>query len=168
MKQHILFALLCCLFLGNSNAQDLKEFSPLVGKVWKAEGKWGDGSTFKQEVVFNYSLDSTLVIAKSKGFTNTEQSVYGDRNHGIRRYNHETKTIEFFEFDVFGGLTKGTVQIADGNFMYQYQYGESVVTDMWEYIDENTYIFTVGSYDEGSWKQVYLKTTFYGTPISKE
>ena len=43
----------------------LSIFDNLVAKTWKAEGKWGDGSNFKQELKINYSLDSTLVIVNS-------------------------------------------------------------------------------------------------------
>jgi len=30
----------------------------------------------------------------------------------------------------------------------------------WEYIDDNTYNFTIGEYDDGQWKQKYLETQF--------
>jgi hypothetical protein len=35
-----------------------------------------------------------------------------------------------------------------------------MVTDMWEYIDDSTYNFKVGNYQNGIWKQVYLSTQF--------
>ncbi len=143
-----------------SQKSELSVFKNLTDKVWQAEGNWGDGSKFKQEIVFTFDLDSTIVITKSKGFTNKERTEYGSRNHGIRKYDVATKTIKFWEFDVFGGLTKGEVTIDGKNILYQYQYGESVVTDMWIYVDDNTYNFKVGSYADGKWKQVYLETQF--------
>ncbi len=139
---------------------DLSVFKPFTGKTWKAEGNWGDGTKFKQEIEFKFDLDSTIVITKSNGFTNKEQTKYGPRNHGVRKYDDTTKTILFWEFDVFGGVTEGIVKINGKNLIYQYEYGDSVVTDMWEYIDDNTYTFKVGNYQEGQWKQVYLETQF--------
>lgn len=142
--------------------KELAVFNPLVGKVWKAEGNWGDGSKFKQEIIFSFDLNHTIVIAESKGFTNQEQTEFGSRNHGIRKYNKEKEIIEFWEFDVFGGLTTGTVVQKDKNIIYTYQYGTSTVTDMWQYVDDHTYIYKVGSYENGEWKQVYLETKFEG------
>ncbi len=143
-----------------SQKSELSIFKNLTNKVWKAEGNWGDGSKFKQEIVFKFDLDSTIVIAKSKGFTNTEKTQYGSRNHGIRKYDAVTKTLHFWEFDIFGGVTEGIVKIDDKNIIYQYEYGGAVVTDMWEYIDDKTYTFKVGNYIDGKWKQVYLETQF--------
>lgn len=138
----------------------LSVFEPLMGRTWEANGTWGDGTNFKQEIAFEYSLDSTLVITQSKGFTNQEQSRYGHRNHGIRKLDNASNTIVFWEFDVFGGVTQGKVTCEGKNIYYQYPYGESVVTDLWEFIDHNTYNFIVGDYSEGEWKQKYLETQF--------
>ncbi len=138
----------------------LSIFDNLVSKTWKAEGKWGDGSKFVQETTFKYSLDKKIVIAESIGFVDKAQTKLGPRNHGIRQYDATTNTIKFWEFDVFGGLTEGTVFAEGKNIVYQYKYGNSVVTDMWEYVDDSTYNFKVGSYENGKWKQVYLSTKF--------
>lgn len=62
-------------------------FEPLQDYIWSAEGKWGDGSTFKQEIHFSFALGDKLVKAESYGFTNMEQTEYGPRNHGIRQYD---------------------------------------------------------------------------------
>ncbi|RNC87969.1 MAG: hypothetical protein ED556_01920 [Winogradskyella sp.] len=139
---------------------ELEAFDHLVDKTWEANGSWSSGNKFKQEVTYSYDLDKSIVIAKSKGFTNESQTEYGDRNHGIRKYNAKEKKIEFWEFDVFGGLTSGTVEVKDRDLYYQYKYGESIVTDCWEYIDDATYKYTVGSYNGNKWEAVYLQTTF--------
>ena len=138
-------------------------FDNLVGKSWKASGNWGDGNKFNQEIKFDYSLDSTIVIAKSIGFINKEQTKLGLRNHGIRQYDKITKSIKFWEFDVFGELTKGSVFSEGKNIVYQYTYGTSTITDMWEYVDDSTYNLIVGTYENGEWKQVYLSTKFKKT-----
>ena len=157
----LFFTFFLLSFFTNAQNKSLEKiFSNLINKTWIAEGNWGDGSKFKQEVTFTYSLDKKIVIANAKGYTNKEQTKYGNRNHGIRKFNAETNTIEFWEFDVFGGLTKGKVFLENKNILYQYQYGETMVTDMWEYIDDHTYKFTVGNYADGKWNQKYLETKF--------
>lgn len=160
-----LFILLLPIF---SNGQDaeLSMFDKLVDKTWKAEGTWGDGSKFLQEIEFKFSLDSSIVIAESTGFIDPENLKIGHRNHGIRQYDKETNTIKFWEFDVFGGLTEGVVFSEGKNIVYQYEYGESLITDMWVYVDEGTYTFIVGAYKNGEWLEKYLTTYFINTTKS--
>ncbi|MBW1294390.1 hypothetical protein [Aquimarina litoralis] len=163
MKYQIIRLIVFIFFLNQSiSAQEsnLEIFQNLMNKEWKAEGKWGNGTVFKQEIIFKYDLNNTLVIARSKGFTNQEQTEYGWRNHGIRKFDTKSKTLRFWEFDIFGGVTEGKIIIDGKNILYQYQYGESLVTDMWEYVDDNTYNFKVGSYENKTWKQIYLETQF--------
>ncbi|WP_262420309.1 VOC family protein [Flagellimonas meishanensis] len=149
------------IFLTLSAQQDrLAIFDHLMGKTWKAEGEWGDGTKFKQETSFRYSLDSTLIIAESEGFTDRAQTTFGPRNHGIRKFDPQTNSVKFWEFDVFGGVTEGTVKSKGKDIMYVYDYGESTITDYWEYVDDSTYNFIVGSYKDGTWEQTYLKTQF--------
>ncbi|WP_435625471.1 VOC family protein [Flagellimonas sp.] len=167
MKKYGMLCILCIVLNGYAQQNELSIFEALTEKTWKAEGNWGDGSKFKQEIIFTFSLDSTLVIAKSKGYIDKEQTVFGDRNHGIRKYNPNSNTIEFWEFDVFGSVTKGTVKAEGKNIYYTYAYGESTVTDLWEYVDANTYNYKVGDYQNGKWNQVYLSTQFNAEPILK-
>ena len=157
-----LFLLTTILISTLTFAQDTKlsAFDHLVGKTWKADGKWGNGSQFVQETTFTYSLNKIIVIAESIGFVDKAQTKLGPRNHGIRQFDAASNTIKFWEFDVFGGVTEGTVFIRGKNIIYQYEYGTTVVTDMWEYVDDSTYNFKVGNYENGEWKQVYLSTKF--------
>ncbi|WP_353777403.1 hypothetical protein [Winogradskyella sp. 3972H.M.0a.05] len=157
--KYILFFLGLPLIMAAQDSQ-LSVFDNLVDKTWYAEGKWGDGSAFKQEVTFEYDLGKAIVTAKSKGFVDAEQTKIGDRNLGIRKFDKSSNTIKFWEFDVFGGVTEGTVMQEGKNIVYQYKYGTSIVTDMWEYVDDSTYNFKVGSYKDGKWEQVYLSTKF--------
>jgi len=161
MKKILFVSLLLAGFFNlQSQNLDLSIFEPLMGKTWKAEGTWGDGSKFQQEITFAYDLGSSLVITESKGFTNQEQTTFGPRNHGIRKYDPQNQTIVFWEFDVFGGVTQGTVTQKGKDIIYTYDYGGTQVTDYWEYVDANTYNFTVGSYNDGGWAQTYLQTQF--------
>lgn len=148
-------------FSSNLYAQkELIKMEPMMGKTWSAKGNWGDGTTFQQEVTFAYDLDSTLILASAKGFTNKEQTTYGARNHGIRKYDAASNSYKFWEFDVFGGVTQGSVVFDEKNILYHYDYEGVPLTDAWEYVDANTYNFKVGSYINGVWEQVYLDTQF--------
>lgn len=162
-KLTILIFLITWSFLTAQDNPLSSGFKNLVGKRWKAEGSWSDGSKFKQEIDFTYSLEGKIVITESKGFINKEQTEYGHRNHGIRKYDTESKTIQFWEFDVFGGVTQGKVVFDGQNILYQYSYGGTEVTDAWEYVNDTTYNFKVGSYSNGEWKQIYLETQFKAT-----
>lgn len=159
--KYTIYALLFFLgFQGFSQKNKLEIFDNLISKTWKAEGNWGDGSPFFQETAFSYSLDSMLVVVNSIGFTNKEQTKTGLRNHGLRQFDKTSNNILFWEFDVFGGLTKGTVHAEGKNIIYNYAYGDSQVTDMWEHVNDSTYNFKVGSYKNGIWKKIYLNTQF--------
>ena len=146
--------------LGITQNNKLDGFNNLVNKTWVAEGKWADSSPFKQEVSYVYDLNKAIVIANSNGFTDQKHSESGKRNHGIRRYNTKKDQIEFWEFDVFGGLTKGSVITENKNVWYTYTYGETTITDCWEYINDTTYKFIVGDYKNDTWETIYLQTTF--------
>ena len=158
IRTFILIFILPILVYGQENK--LNGFDNLVNKTWLADGEWSNGTQFKQEITFNYDLNKTIVVTNSKGFTNQAQTEYGNRNHGIRQYNAKENKIEFWEFDVFGGVTQGVVEFTDKHIYYNYKYGESMVTDCWEYIDDETYKFIVGSYKDGKWEAVYLQTEF--------
>lgn len=154
------------LFSLHTMAQNphLEAFAPLVNKTWKAEGKWSNGSKFIQEVSFKYDLQKNIVVTNSKGFIDDPQTKFGNRNHGVRMWSNEAGAIKFWEFDVFGGVTEGTVTTENKNFVYTYDYGGTIVTDMWEYIDENTYRFVVGVFKDGKWESIYLDTRFKAVP----
>ncbi|MCR9250063.1 MAG: hypothetical protein NXI20_06540 [bacterium] len=153
-----LFAFISCL----ASAQDnpLSKFDNLMNKTWVAEGTWGDGSKFKQEMSYSYGLGEQIVIAKSKGFINQDATEFGDRNHGIRKFDKESGKYLFWEFDVFGGTTTGEILFQDNSVIYVYEYGGSVISDVWKYVDEKTYDYSVGNWVDGKQSQVYLKTQF--------
>ncbi|GMN08678.1 hypothetical protein MTsPCn9_08660 [Croceitalea sp. MTPC9] len=138
----------------------LAGFEPLMGKTWKTEKKWDVGTIFKQEITFEYALGGSIVRVYTKGFTNEAETAFGNRNHGIRQFDSESNTIKFWEFDVFGGVTEGTVHVEEKNIRYDYFYNGSFISDLWEYVDDNTYNFKVGTYKDGKFQQIYLETVF--------
>ena len=159
MKNFILLFIVIPL-IGFSQNKQLSIFDNLIGKTWKADGNWNNGSEFKQEKTFEYSLDSTIVIVNSIGFIDQERTKLGKRNFGIRQYNKNSDSIKFWEFDVFGGLTTGIVFAKDKNLYYQYEYVGSEITNMWEYVNDTTYNFKVGIWKNETWEQILLNTQF--------
>ena len=146
--------------------QNLSAFQPFIGHTWKAEESWSNGGWFKQEITMEYQLDSNFLLVYSKGFTNQEQTEYGLRNQGIRKIDPSSGKIQFFEFDRFGGLTTGQVEIRNRDFLYRYEYQGQELTDYWSYVNDSTYSFKVGTYDNNDWQQVYLETEFNRMPNS--
>lgn len=163
MKIPILF---CFLFFQNVSftqpTTDLSFFEPLIGKVWVVDGQWGDGTPFKQEIIYEYDLDKKIVQTFTDGYVNEDRTAWGKRNHGIRKWDEKANKFKFWEYDVFGGVTEGEVFVVGDNIYNQYIYGEegvrSTITDGMEKINENTYAFKTGIYEDGKWKQVFLDT----------
>ena len=98
----ILFS--CSEFVQAQNK--LAVFDNLIGKTWKAEGQWGDGSIYKQEITFTKHLNGHLIRAKSLGFINEERTKWGERNFGTRVWDKEKQVVTFTENDIFGGQLK--------------------------------------------------------------
>ena len=135
----------------------LKAFDPFLNKTWQIEGKWGNAMDFKQETTFRKALEGNLIIAESKGYINEGQTQWGDRNHGIRRYDAEAQKLKFYEYDVFGGFTEGEITIEGKDLLYIYTYEGQTICDKWEYVNENEYKYIVGTYGNGRIQLVLLE-----------
>lgn len=153
----VLFLFSVLTFGQNNN---LSMFNNLIGKTWKAEGKWNNGDKFLQEIQINSSLNGSIIMTESIGFIDKDLTKLGLRNYGIRQFDKASNTVKFWEFDVFGGLTQGIVITARKNIIYHYNYGNLKVTDMWEFVDNSTYNFKVGEYKNGQWIKIFLETQF--------
>ncbi len=154
--RNLFIILLLSPFVLWSQASGLQALEALVDHTWKAEGAWGDGTSFKQEIRFSFALDSQLVICHTKGYTDAQHKQFGHRNHGIRQYNKTKNRIDFWEYDIFGGVTQGTMHIDGQDLYYRYVYGQSMITELWKYIDDSTYQYIIGDYQDDTWKQIYL------------
>ena len=160
MKHSMLFlSVLSVSQMMTAQEFDWAGFENLIDKTWHAEEYWDDGGHFKQTVTFSYDLEGTIVIAKSQGYVDEHQTVYGDRNHGIRKWDAANKQFTFYEFDVFGGVTTGTIRFEGKNIIYSYEYGGLHLEDRWTYLDDRTYRFEVVSVSKEGDK-TYLSTTF--------
>lgn len=136
-------------------------FAPLVGKTWYAEEEWENGPLFKQEITFEWNLEKTAVLAYSSGFIDKEQTQWGQRNMGIRRFDMVDNKLVFTEYDIFGGATNGILKLDGKTITYEYNYGDETLADTWEPVDENTYNYSVVSLtDDGAIRESYLSTQF--------
>lgn len=164
---HYLFCLILLLpQYAQSQLTSLDCLRDISDYQWHAEGTWGDGSPFEQTISFEYSLDSQVIHVRTLGFVDNEQTLIGHRNQGIRVYDATIGKVKFWEFDVFGGITEGTMTCEGKDIVYTYNYGGTVVTDMWSYINDSTYHFTVGSRKNVEWSQKYLETEFHSHVVS--
>lgn len=151
----ILFALLI-VRLSPAQEDPLAAFDQLLDKTWLLEGSWGNAMAFKQETTFRKNLEGQLIIAESKGYIDQEQTQWGDRNHGIRRYDAEEKKLKFYEYDVFGGLTEGEIKVEGKDFLYIYRYEGQMICDKWEYVSDTEYRYLVGTYKNGQLDMILL------------
>ncbi len=160
--KHIFFSILnLTFFLAVAQEENpIEAFEDLMEKTWAIESEWGDGTIFKQELTVEYGLNRTIIISKTKGFTDPDRTQFGNRSYGIRQYNEESGEIRFWEWDTFGGLTEGRVVVDGRDFLFIYNYQDMKFVDIWEYLDDETYSFKVMSYENDEFGDLYLKGAY--------
>ena len=160
MARRIVLPLLFLFVFFVSKSQELKvitAFDPLVNHTWEITGEWGNGLQFKQEMTLKKEASGTIITADTKGFLNETQTEWGPRNHGIRQIDAATGKMMFYEFDAFGLMTKGEVQTKGKDFYYIYEYEGLTLADRWEFVEEENYNYTIGTYTDGSIGEIYLQ-----------
>lgn len=134
---------------------ELSGFENLVGSKWGVVGKWSNGEDFRQEYLFEWSLDKKLIKVQTFGTTNMLTGEHGLRNEGIRFWKENEETIKFYEFDIFGSVTKGVCTIDGSNIIYDYEYEGLTFRDSWIFKDKDTYQYVVESMENGERKELY-------------
>lgn len=159
------FPLLCCCLiiftLGHTQSSFPAVIDVLMNKTWTAEGEWNNGDRFKQSMTFSRKLNGAFVMTETQGYLDQKTALFGPRSHGIRLFDKKTGTYRFWEFDVSGGVTSGELTFVDKDMYYTYRYGDAMVTDHWDYVDDNTFNYTIGIKEDGGWKEVYLETQIH-------
>lgn len=159
--------LLVILTMNTVQAQNekntLEAFENLVGGTWEGKGAWGNGAPINQQITFEWGLSGKMIKVKTYGNVSQEGFEFGLRNEGVRMWSKESSEVKFWEFDIFGGITEGTVDTDGNNIYYRYLYetgqGTTELTDAWIHQDKNTYQYMVGVYQNGEWIQTYLSAT---------
>ena len=157
----LLTLILCFTALGQATENDPKDaFKNLAGSNWISEGIQLGGHKGKTIKEISWGLDKTILHVKT--FTTDPTTLeFGLRNEGIRAYNNATTSWEFYEFDKFGGITKGEIYAVGKNLYYKYIYGDSVLLDCWEYVNDNEYTYSVNVVNgKGEIEKTYHKGTF--------
>ena len=160
MKGTLILLFISSCVSAYSQENQFKPFENLLGKSWVAEGHWGDGSPFYQEVRFEYALEEQLILVKSRGFIDEQSTLIGDRNLGIRKIDPESGNMLFWEYDTFGGTTSGKVSTDEASIFYTYQYGDFTLRDTWEFMNDSTYTYRVQTIENGKPASTFLETRF--------
>lgn len=122
-------------------------FSNLVG-TWETKGNWKNGSPYHQQMVVAKELTGNIFTAKTRDFVDSKQFDDAGRNFGVRAWDKQEKKMKFWEFDVFGGITKGEIIFDGNNIYFVYDYPDKngnarKMADAWVHVDKNTYQFTI-------------------------
>ena len=164
MNKTILFISVLIFSTLSSMAQDKEStqrvMDLLVGGTWFGTGAWNDGSKFNQEISVEKSLGDQIYIVKTVGNIGGDEPAQGLRNHGVRAWDSSTGVMKFFEFDIFGGITEGTVVLEGKNIFYVYEYEGQILTDAWIYKNDNTFEFVVGIRSGDEWTEVFCNAGF--------
>lgn len=156
--------LVCCIFFSfESDAQKkmpLEKFEQLIDGIWITEGEWSNGQKFKQEIDFEWGLNQKIIKVKTFGIIDPKTNKYGLRNEGIRAYNAQDSLIYFWEFDVFGGITKGVCYFEGNNLHYEYDYQGKKLKESWLYINQNNFDYQIGSMINGKIEKIYMKSSY--------
>ncbi len=164
-KFFILFILSStCLMFSQDNRKETKfeAHQNLIGGTWKLNATWNDGSPHKLHIEYRLGLNDAIIKTKTYGNIKEIGYEFGLRNEGIRYLSNQTGLKTFYEFDVFGSLTKGDIKYDGKNIYYTYEYfskeNKTVITDGWEFIDSDTYNYSIGIYDfkAKKWVQKFL------------
>lgn len=100
----------------------LQTFENLVGGTWEGEGTWSDGNPFKLNIEYEWGLSGNLVKSKTFGNISKDGYEFGLRNEGIRAWSGEASGLVFWEFDIFGGITEGEVEVQGKDHYYRFMY----------------------------------------------
>lgn len=138
----------------------LSNFDLFTQGTWLTEGEWSNGQKFKQEIDFSWGLDQKILKVKTYGTIDPKTNKYGLRNEGIRAYNAKDSLIQFWEFDVYGGITEGICYFDGKNLHYEYDYNGSKLKESWLFIDQDNYSYQIASLVDGKVDKVYMKSSY--------
>ncbi|MBI1287501.1 MAG: hypothetical protein GC178_07965 [Flavobacteriales bacterium] len=144
----------------------LLPFEPLMNATWKAEGKWKDGTPFKQEVVYKWSDNEEEVLMETSDYLDKSFIQFGHFSDGVFRWDTVENVIKFNIEDVTKNVKEGTVKTKQKTIMYEYVVEDSLgvktyMTDALIWIKPDKYMFKVGTMKDDEWENVDLETYFF-------
>lgn len=166
MKKIYLFIF---LFIGLSvqiSAQadnPLMKLRNLIGGTWKIEGQWKNGDKFEQRITNEWGVGQKIIKSQTFGIINPETNITGLRSEGIRAFNAQNGQIEFWEFDIFGGITTGKILIDENKIIFEYVYntpnGKFQMRDVWEKDSNDKYRYSILQNRNDEWNIIMLTGT---------
>jgi len=144
----------------------LMPFEALMNATWKAEGKWKDGTPFKQEVTYSWSDDEESVNMVTKSYLDSAGIDFGKFSDGVHMWDTISNSIKFKVEDIHGNVIEGDVKTKQKTIMYEYVYENELgvktyMTDALIWIKPDKYMFKVGTMKDDEWEEVYLETYFF-------
>ena len=144
----------------------LMPFEPLMNTEWKAEGKWKDGTPFKQEVTYSWAANEETVNLVTKSYLDTSFSAFGKFSEGTHAWDTITNSIVFQLEDIHGRKMEGNIRTKPKAIMYEYVVENDLgmktyMTDAIIWIKPDKYLFKVGTLKDDEWEEVYLETYFF-------
>ena len=141
----------------------MNAISALIGGKWVVEGKWPNGGAFKQEQIYEWGLNKSIIKVKTLGSID-EKGTFGLRNEGIRAWDSKANVMKMWEFDVFGGITVGIADVEGNSHYFEYDYADSGKTrkfrDLWTKVGPDLYDYKVGIFEDGKWQSVFLESQY--------
>ncbi len=153
----IIFFILTIATNAFSQKNSLEAFNDLIDGAWVSEGTQLGGFEGKTEYQFNKILDNKAIHVKTFA-TDPKTRKFGIRNEGVRIFNATTNNLEFYEFDIKGGVTLGIIILEGKNIHYEYEYHGMKLRDSWIYNDKDHYKYIVGVWESDGWKQKFHET----------
>ena len=144
----------------------LMPFEALMNAEWKAEGKWKDGTPFKQEVSYSWADDEESVNMETKSYLDSTFTDFGKFSNGVHTWDTISNSIKFKVEDIHGNVIDGNVRTKVKTIMYEYVYENELgmktyMTDALIWIKPDKYMFKVGTMKDDEWEEVYLETYFF-------
>ena len=144
----------------------LLPFAPLMDATWKAEGKWKDGTPFKQEINYSWENDGENVKMETKSYLDTNYSVFGHFSDATVTWDTISNSIKFHLEDIHGTVIDGGIKNSQKSIHFNYDYVakngiKTYMTDALIWIKPDKYMFKVGVLEKDEWKEVYLETYFF-------
>jgi hypothetical protein len=144
----------------------LMPFEALMNAEWKAEGKWKDGTPFKQEVSYSWAEDHESVNMVTKSYLDTTFTDFGKFSDGVHKWDTISNSITFQVNDIHGNVIEGDVKTKQKTIMYKYvlenELGvKTYMTDALIWIKPDKYMFKVGTMKDDEWEEVMLETYFF-------
>ncbi len=162
MRKLLVLSFICIITSVHAQKKEIHAFfTQMNGSRWECQGKWKVGKPFHQIYTFEWSENNIVCQVNTFDFERSENKNPSLRNVGIRKFDQKNNQWKFWEFDYLGGITEGKISYREQSIYYTYAYevnGQTNwMTDAWEFVNDSTYNFKIGVWENESWTSVYCE-----------